>query len=110
MVKAIFSNLHGFKNYDSLLSEIYGYLDASYNFKYLIDSIQVLLNLMTVTAGVTNLNEYANVIMALLEQGNLDKLRNVLDVIFSDIKGKKLEYKQLSSDITAVSPSRSTLC
>lgn len=102
VVKALFSNLQGFKDYDSLLSEIYGYLDASYNFKYLTDSLQVLDNLLNFTSGITNIAEYANVMRTLLEQGNFDKLKGVLDIIFADIKDKKIEYKRLASDITEV--------
>jgi ribosome biogenesis GTPase A len=102
VVKAIFSNLQGFKDYDAVLSEIYGYLDASYNFKYLTDSIQVLQNILNVTSGISNLNEYATVLRTLLEQANFDKLKSVLDTIFVDIKDKKIEYTQLSLDIHTV--------
>lgn len=101
-IKAIFACLQGFKDYDKVLSEIYGYLDPSYNFKYLATAIKIFNNFLTVTAGVTNLQEYANALIILLEQSCFDKLKYVMDIFFGDVQQKKIDFKSLSEDISAV--------
>lgn len=41
-MKGVVDNLTQFKLYDKVLSEIYGFLDPTYDFKYLINSLKIL--------------------------------------------------------------------
>ena len=90
--------MSGFKDYDKVLSEIYGYLDPSYDFNYLTNCILTLKNLINVSDDVSNPQEYLAVLAQLFEQANFDKLQNVLDVLFADIEKKKIDYIQLQND------------
>jgi len=101
-MKTIFANLVAYKDYDKVLKEIYGYLEPTYNFGFLIDSLNVLNNLMTNTTGVTNMAEFINGLVQHLEQTNLDKLKALMESFFGDIEQRKIPLIQLNKEYNEV--------
>jgi len=101
-MKTIFANLTAYKDYDKILKEIYGYLEPTYNFGFLIDSLHVLNNLMTNSTGVANIAEFVNSLVQHLEQTNLEKLKSLMESFFGDIEQRKIPLIQLNKDYNEV--------
>jgi len=102
VLKTLFTNLERFKDYDKVLKEIYGYFEASYNFPLLIETIEVLNNLVTTTEGIYNMDDYLVYMSDKLEKPNIEKLYGTIELLFSDIESRKVPYVQLKKDYELV--------
>lgn len=103
-MKTLFANLNAFKDYDKVLKEIYGYLDPSYNFTFLIDSLKVLNNLMATTTGLGEheVKGFLDELIQNLDQTNLQKLKNMIDSFFLDIEQRRIPLIQLNKEYNEV--------
>jgi len=102
VMKTIFSNLSSFKDYDKVLKDIYGYLEPTYNFAFLTDSLRVLNNLMTTTTGLINVNEFVNELAQQLELPNFEKFRAMMELFFNDIELHKIPLIQINKSFNEV--------
>ena len=102
VMKTIFANLNSFKDYDKVLKDIYGYLEPSYNFAFLIDSLRVLNNLMTTTAGIADVNGFINEMTQQLELANFEKLRAMMELFFNDIELHRIPLIQINKNFNDV--------
>ena len=93
-MKTIFANLREFKYEDTVLKEIYGHVDSTYQFTFLIDSILVLNNLIVTTYGFAQqkLTEYLIIVAQHLEMGNFEKLQYAIEALFLDIENRKIPH------------------
>ncbi len=85
-MKAIFSNLGCFKEYDNVLADLYGHLDATYNLGYLFDSLKTLNNVLSCGTKLS---------VNYFDRDCLTKLEMIIEIIATDIRNGTIESSQL---------------
>jgi hypothetical protein len=90
MVKIIFSNLACFKEYDNVLAEVYGFIDASFNPPFLIDSLETLGNILG--KAVSPLDPS---VICLFDRECINKMEIVIDIILKELQDDSPETKTL---------------
>jgi hypothetical protein len=88
-VKSIFASLQDFKQYDPVLQRIYGFQNAIYNFRYVLDCFEILTNLLQCCL----INQPS---ICYFERECLSKLELFINVISSDLSSHELDYNKFN--------------
>lgn len=88
-VKSIFASLQDFKIYDPVLQRIYGFQNAIYNFRYVLDCFEILTNLLQCCL----INQQS---ICYFERECLSKLELFINVIASDLSSHELDYNKFN--------------
>ncbi len=92
IVKVIFNNLVCFKEYDPILSDVYGSMNATYNMMYFYDCLETLNNvLVNGMAGDTT-----GTVVEAYDRECISKLEVLVDVVATDIRQCVFDIKNLS--------------
>jgi hypothetical protein len=88
-VKSIFASLQDFKQYDPVLQRIYGFQNAIYNFRYVLDFFEILTNLLQCCL----INQPS---ISYFERECLSKLELFINVVSSDLSSHELDYNKFN--------------
>ena len=103
MIKGLVDNLQEFKEYDLIFSEIYGYMEPSYDLKMFIDVIKTLNYLVQDPIFSDSNNDYMTILLKEFNQNNILKIQKAIDTLFIDIQNKQIDYFVLSNSNEEVS-------
>ena len=91
-VKVIFNNLSCFKEYDPVLAEVYGNMNATYNMMYFYDCLETLNNiLMNGAPGDTT-----GTVIDSYDRECISKLEILVDIVATDIRQCSFDIKNLN--------------
>lgn len=90
-MKVIFNNLVSFKEYDQILAEVYGYMNATYNMMYFYDCLETLNNILL--TGISG--DPSGKIIECFDRECVGKLEVLIDLIATDIRENNFDIKNL---------------
>lgn len=96
LVKALIDNLQEFREYDVIISEIYGFVEPYYDLKMLINVMKTLNNFLQTTYYIDAANEYTNSLAKEFNPTSLEKIQKAIDIFFQEIENKKIDVFQLN--------------
>ena len=91
LVKAIFSNLSGFKEYDPLLADVFGHLGPIYNMEYLYDCLETLNNILTSDSAQNFVG-----VQGCFDRDCLNKIELLIDSVAIDLKSNTFPLKNIN--------------
>lgn len=97
LVKALIDNLQEFREYDVVVSEIYGYVEPFYDLRMFINVIKTLNFFIQTTYYITGTNDYINMLAKEFNPSSLEKIQKAIDIFFQEVENKKIDYFQLNS-------------
>ena len=97
LVKALIDNLQEFREYDIILSEIYGFIEPFYDLKMFINVIKTLNNFLQTTYYMNGINEYTNALAKEFNPTSLEKIQKAIDIFFQEVENKRIDYFQLNN-------------
>ena len=83
----LFNNLASFKEYDSVLADVYGFMGVSYNVQFLFDSLEALSNILRNIST----DPIAEELIGVFDRECFSKLQLILEVILVEMKNE-LEF------------------
>lgn len=89
-------NLQEFREYDVILSEIYGLIEPYYDLKMFINVIKTLNSLLQTTYYINSSNDYTNSLAKEFNPTSLEKIQKAIDIFFQEIENKKIDFFQLN--------------
>ena len=90
--KALIDILQEFKQYDSLIVEMYGYKDPLYDFNFLGNVFKTLNFLLENALEAMSVDmEFINILLKDLQLSTFEKLQKMLDLLFSDINYNRID-------------------
>ncbi len=92
VVKVIFNNLVCFKEYDPILAEVYGNMNATYNMMYFYDCLETLNNILVNGAAA----DTTGTVLPAFDRECISKLEVLIDVVATDIRQCTFDIKNLS--------------
>jgi len=97
LVKALIDNLQEFREYDVVVSEIYGFVEPFYDLRMFINIIKTLNYFLQTTYYMNGVNDYINSLAKEFNPSSLEKIQKAIDIFFQEIENKKIDYFQLSN-------------
>ena len=97
LLKALIDNLQEFREYDVVVSEIYGYVEPFYDLRMFINVIKTLNFFIQTTYYITGTNDYVNMLAKEFNPSSLEKIQKAIDIFFQEVENKKIDYFQLNS-------------
>lgn len=97
LVKGLIDNLQEFREYDLILSEIYGFIEPFYDLKMFINVLKTLNNFIQTTYYMNSVNDYVNALAKEFNPTSLEKIQKAIDIFFQEIENKRIDYFQLSN-------------
>lgn len=96
--KALLDILQEFKQFDSLIEEIYGYKDPLYDFKFLSNIFKTLNLLLENGLECMNVDaDLMGLLMKDLQLGAFEKIQKTLDILFADINYNRIDMFMIKS-------------
>ena len=91
--KALLDILQDFKQFDSLIEEIYGYKDPQYDFTFLGNVFKTLNFFLESGLECLGLdNDFMGLLLKELQLSAFEKIQKTLETLFSDIAYKRIDF------------------